>query len=135
VSNAELVARRWLRIDAFYCAAAGGLALALCVPLAHLFNIPLEAVVGVGAATILWALLLAHLARRRDWRQPLWLVAAANAFASAGLAVLAALAPEAAPRLLLAAVAVEVAGFAAVQVRMLRRGQDPDDSAPARDLP
>ena len=121
VSKAEVVARRWLRIDSFYCAAAGGLALSLCVPLARLFKIPFEAVVGVGAVTIFWAWLLMRLARRRDWRQPLRWVAAANAAASAGVAILAALAPEVAPRLLLTAVAVEVAVLAAVQVRILRR--------------
>jgi len=37
------------------------------------------------------------------------------------VAILAALAPAVAPRLLLTSVAVEVAAFAAIQLRMLRR--------------
>ena len=120
MSKSELVARRWLRLDAFYCASAGVLALALCVPLARLFEIPFVLVAGIGLATTLWAWVLARLARREHWREPLRLVAAANAAASAGVAVLAARAPAVAPRLLLIAVAVEVAVFAAVQFRVLR---------------
>jgi hypothetical protein len=120
VSENEVAARRWLRLDAFYCAAAGALALALCLPLARLFDTPLALMVGIGVATTFWAWLLLRLAQREHWRQPLRLVAAANAAASAGVAVLAALAPTAAPRLLLSAVAVEVAAFAGVQFRILR---------------
>jgi predicted permease len=123
VSKSELVARRWLRLDAFYCALAGVLALALCVPLARLFEIPFALVAGIGIATTFWAWVLTRLARRERWRQPLQLVAATNAAASAGVAVLAALTPAAAPRLLLIAVAVEVAAFAAVQLRVLRHAR------------
>ena len=126
VSATELVARRWLRLDAFYCAAAGVLALSLCVPLGHLYAIPFELIAGIGAATIVWGWFLKRLAQRQDWRQPLQLVAAANAAASAGLAALAAMAPAAAPRLLLIAVAIEVAAFAAGQLRMLRRTRGGD---------
>jgi len=113
-----------LRLDAFYCAAAGALALSLCLPLARLFDIPAEVVAGIGVATVFWAWLLMRLAGREHRRQPLQLVAAANAAASAGVAVLAALSPAAASRLLLTAVAVEVAAFGAVQLRTLRRGRD-----------
>jgi hypothetical protein len=124
MSKSELVARRWLRLDAFYCAAAGVLALSLCVPLARLFDIPFAVVAGIGAATTLWAWLLLRFAQREHWRQPLQLVAAANAVASAGVAGLAVLTPAAAPRLLLIAVAGEVAAFAAVQFRVLRHARD-----------
>jgi hypothetical protein len=120
-SKSELIARRWLRLDALYCAAGGVLALSLCVPLARLFDVPFALVTGIGAATTFWAWLLLRFAKREHWRQPLRLVAAANAAASAGVAVLVALTPAAAPRLLLLAVAVEVAAFAAVQIRVLRR--------------
>jgi hypothetical protein len=120
VSKSELAACRWLRLDAFYCAAAGVLALSLCSPLARLFDVPAEVVAGIGVATISWAWLLMRLAGRERWRQPLQLVAAANVAASAGVAVLAVVAPATAPRLLLTAVAVEVAAFGAVQLRTLR---------------
>jgi hypothetical protein len=125
VPETEVVARRWLRLDAVYCGAAGVITLALCVPLARLFEIPEELTAGIGAATLCWAWLLTRLAGRRDWRQPLRLVATANAAASAGAAGLAALAPDVPARLLLLAVAAEVAAFAAVQLRTLRRAGEP----------
>jgi predicted permease len=112
-----------LRLDAFYCAAAGAIALSLSGPLARLFDVPLAIVAAVGVATVFWAWLLMRLARRQNWRQPLRLVAAANAIASIGVGVLAALAPAAAARLLLIVVAAEVAAFATVQLRMLRRAE------------
>ena len=117
----ELLARRLLRFDAFYCAAAGAIALAACLPLARLFHVPAAAIAGVGTVTVVWAWLLARLARRRDWRQPLAVVTGANAGASAAVAALAAVERALAGRLLLAAVAVEVAAFTAVQLRTLRR--------------
>jgi hypothetical protein len=123
MSRTALLARRWLRLDAFYCAAAGVIALLLSGPLARLFGIPLAIVAGIGVATVVWAWLLLRLARSQNWQQPLRLVAAANAAASTGVGVLAALAPAAAARLLLAAVAAEVAAFATVQLRMLRRAE------------
>jgi len=119
--SSELLARRLLRLDAFYCAGAGLIALAASVPLAGLFDVPTAAVAGVGAGTVAWAWVLAGLARRRDWRQPLAAVTAANVGAAAVVAALAAVAPALAARLLLAAVAVEVAAFAAIQLRTLRR--------------
>jgi O-antigen/teichoic acid export membrane protein len=115
-----------LRIDALYCAGGGVVALALCLPLARFFGVPAEAVAAIAVATVVWAWLLLRLAARRDWRTPLQLIAAANAAASAAVAVLAALAPAVAPRLLLIAVAAEVAAFAAVQFRLLRHARDHD---------
>jgi hypothetical protein len=94
VSSTELLARRWLRLDAFYCAAAGVIALLLSGPLARLFDIPLAIVAGIGAAAVVWAWFLMRLARLQNWRQPLRLVAAANAAASMGVGVLAAFAPQ-----------------------------------------
>jgi hypothetical protein len=117
----ELRARRWLLLDAVYCGGAGLLALALALPLGHLFHIPFSIVAAAGIATIAWSLILLRLARRPTWREPLRVVAAANAAASVGVAVLVVFAPAVAPRLLLAAVSLEVAAFAVVQARMLRR--------------
>jgi hypothetical protein len=119
--SGELRARRWLRLDALYCAVAGALALVLSAPLARLFHLPVALPAGIGAATLVWAVLLMRFARGETWRHPLAAVATANVVASAGLAVLAAFAPAAAGRLLLIAVAAEVAAFAAVQMRLLFR--------------
>jgi O-antigen/teichoic acid export membrane protein len=124
VSDTESVARRWLRFDAVYCGAAGVITLALCVPFTRWFEIPLALTAGIGAAVLAWAWLLTRLARRPDWRQPLRLVAGANAVASVGVAGLATLAPDVPARLLLIAVAAEVAAFAAVQLRTLRRADE-----------
>jgi hypothetical protein len=57
--------------------------------------------------------------RSADLRQPLRLVAAVNAAASIAVAVLAAVEPARAARLLLIAVAIEVAAFAVAQLRLL----------------
>ena len=114
-------ARRSLRADAAYCAGAGLIALALSGPLARWFHIDPLVVAGLGAATLVWAWLLTRLARRIGWREPLRLVAAVNALATIALGVVAALAPGAGSRLLLAAVALEVAAFAVVQLATLLR--------------
>ena len=112
-------ARRWLRLDAVYCGGAAVIAIALAEPLARLLHVSAPVVAAAGAATAAWALLLVALARRSDLRQPLQVVAAANAAASIAVALLAAVEPVRAARLLLVAVAVEVAAFAAVQLRLL----------------
>jgi hypothetical protein len=116
----ELRARRWLRLDAVYCGAVAILALALAAPFGRLFHVPWVVVAAVGAATFVWACLLAMLSRRPAWRQPTTIVCAANAAASVGVAALAVISPAAASQLLLGAVAVEVAAFAIVQIRVLR---------------
>jgi hypothetical protein len=121
VSTTERRARTWLRLDAAYCAGAGVLALALARPLSSLLHVPAAALVAIGLATVVWAALLAALARLAEWRQPLRLVAAANAVASVAVGLVAAFTPTDAGRLLLAAVAVEVAAFAGVQLRLLGR--------------
>jgi hypothetical protein len=113
----ERRARRSLLLDAAYCAVAGILALALAEPLGRLFDVPGLVPAAMGAATLVWAAALTAVARRAGWRRATALVAVANVAASVGVGVLAYLSPGLAARLLLAAVAVEVAGFAAVQTR------------------
>lgn len=116
-----LRARRWLRLDAVYCAGAGVIVLALAVPLGRLFHIPPWLAAVIGGATLVWAFLVARLASRGDWRRSVRLVARANAAASLGLLALGVVAPSVAASLLLVAVAVEVAAFAVVQARTLSR--------------
>jgi hypothetical protein len=116
----ELRARRWLRLDAVYCAAAGLLALVLARPLGDLFDVPAVAVAALGVATLVWASLLALLARRDEWRAPVVVVGMANALVAAVVAASAVVAAATVARLLLVAVALEVGAFAAVQLRLLQ---------------
>jgi len=119
--SGERLARRLLRFDAAYCAGAGAIAVALCVPLARLFHIPVAVPAAAGAATLVWALLLVRLAGGDAWRGAVARVAGANVVAAAALGALAIVAPMLAGQLLLAAVAVEVAAFGAGQIAALRR--------------
>jgi hypothetical protein len=116
----ESRARCCLQLDAVYCAAAGLLALGLAAPLGGLFGIPRALVTASGVVTILWAVALALLARREQWRSPLALVGGANALAASGIAVAAFVVAGTGARALLVAVAFEVAAFAAIQVGLLR---------------
>ena len=119
--TSELLGRRLLLLDAVYCAAAGALAIVAFGPLAELLAAPEHLLVAAGAAAIAWALVLRHLARRSQWRAPVAAVAAANLAAAVAIAALAFATPRLAGQLVLAAVAVEVAAFAAGQLRALRR--------------
>lgn len=116
----ERRARRWLRLDALYCVAAGVLTLTLAAPLGRLFHVAPELAAGAGAAAVVWGVLLARFATRLTWRVPLALVATANATASAALVGLAIVAPGPAAHVVLVAVALEVAAFASIQLRILR---------------
>ena len=119
--SGETLGRRLLRLDAGYCAGAGVIALALHGPLARLFDAPSAVLVALGAATVLWALLVVHLARLATWRRAVASVAGANVVGAAVLGVLAGAAPATAAKVLLAAVALEVTAFAAAQAVALRR--------------
>ena len=55
MTRLEADARRWLRRDAAYCAVAGLIMLVLAEPIGRLFDVPFAAVVGIGAATLVWA--------------------------------------------------------------------------------
>ena len=115
----ETLGRRLLRLDAAYCAAAG--LIAVFAPLSELLAAPHALLVVGGAVAVAWALLLHRLARRTHWRTPLVVVAAANVLAAGAIAALAFATPQLAGQLLLAAVAIEVAAFAAGQLTALRR--------------
>jgi multisubunit Na+/H+ antiporter MnhF subunit len=117
----ETLGRRSLALDAVYCAVAGLIAIVAFDPLAELLGAPEALLVAAGFATIVWALLVHRLARAADWRRPVVAVAAANVVAALGLAALALVTPRLAGQLLLAAVAIEVAAFAASQLVALRR--------------
>jgi hypothetical protein len=120
VDRQRFRARRWLRLDALYCAGAGVIAVALCVPLGRLFHVPPALAAELGLGTLVWAVLLARLARRRDWRRSTRVVSGANVAGSLGLVALAVAAPTTLARVLLLAVAAEVATFAVAQARTLR---------------
>jgi hypothetical protein len=112
-------ARRWLQLDAVYCGGAALIALALAEPLGRFFHVSTLLLVAIGAVTACWALVLVGLTRTSDLRQPLRLVAVINAGAAIAVAVLAAVEPARAARLLLIAVAIEVSAFAVAQIRLL----------------
>jgi hypothetical protein len=119
--SGELLGRRLLRLDAGYCAGAGLISIGLFAPLARLLDAPTGAPLAAGAATLAWAIVLMRLARRADWRPSVAGVAAANALAATAIGAVALFTPATGGRLLLAAVAVEVAGFAVGQAASLRR--------------
>jgi hypothetical protein len=119
--SGEALGRRLLRLDAVYCAGAGLILVALFLPLARLFHVPPAIPLAAGVATIGWALVVRRLAGLPAWRPTVARIAAANALAALALVALAALSPALAARLLLAAVAVEVAAFAGGQLAALVR--------------
>src|SRR3954463_1147124 len=119
--SGEALGRRLLRLDAIYCAGAGLILVALFLPLARLFHVPPALPLVAGIGTIGWALVVHRVARAPAWRPTVARIAAANAVAAVALVALAALSPVLATRLLLAAVAIEVAAFAAGQAAALRR--------------
>jgi hypothetical protein len=119
--SGDALARRLLRLDAAYCAAAGALAIVVSAPLSRLFDAPRPVLVGVGSAAIAWSLVLVRLAGGRTWRGPVVTVAAANVIGAAAIVTLAGFAPALAARLLLVAVAAEVSAFAVGQLVALRR--------------
>ena len=119
--SGEELGRRLLRLDAVYCAGAGAIALVLFSPLARLLDAPAPLLAALGILTVGWAWVLLRLAARSDWRRVLTAVASANGLAAAAVLALGMLVPGTTGRLLLAAVAVEVAALAAGQIAALRR--------------
>ena len=120
--SGEALGRGLLRVDAAYCAATGLILIAAVAPLSEILAAPQALLVLGGVAAVAWALVLRQLARRARWRAPVAVVASANLLATAAIAALALATPRLAGQLLLAAVAVEVAAFAAGQAVALRRG-------------
>ena len=108
-----------MQLDAAYCGGGALIALALAEPLGRFFHVSTFFVIAIGAVTACWAFVLVWLTRRGDLRRPLRLVAIANAGAAIAVAALAAVEPARAARLLLIALAIEVAAFAVAQIRLL----------------
>ena len=113
--------RLTLRLDAGYCAVAAGCLVVLAKPLAEAFNVAAVVIVGLSGATAGWALLLRSAARAENVRPWLVVVFLANVTAAACIATLASARQADAVAFLLAAVAIEVAGFAAAQALALVR--------------
>ena len=117
----ERLARRSLRADALYCAVAGMSAIGARRRLAEVLGVPRPAVAGAGAATLVWAGVVAALARAAHWRRATTTVAAANTVASAALGAGALAHDRRGARVLLGALSCEVAAFGVSQVAALRR--------------
>ena len=115
----ERLARRLLRLDAAYCAGAGLIAIALFAPLASLLGAPRAVLVHLGLV-IVWACVLALLARGASWRIATTTVGVLNLGAGLAIGALAVLSAATAARVLLAAVAVEITAFAAGQFLAVR---------------
>ena len=116
----ERLARRLLRLDAAYCAGAGLIAIALFAPLASLLGAPRPVLVASGLIAIVWACVLALLARGASWRIAATTVGVLNLGAGVAIGALAVLSAATAARVLLAAVAVEITAFAAGQFLAVR---------------
>ncbi len=109
-----------LRIDSAYCALTAFIVAAFAVPLARQLAVPVALIVVVAVATGGWAFVLYRVAARASLRGWLWRVMVANVLAAVLIGALAVVRPLDAIAVLLAAVAVEVAGFAASQALALR---------------
>jgi hypothetical protein len=116
----EQLARRLLRLDAAYCAGAGLVAIALFGPLGSLLGAPRAVLVVSSLIAIVWSRVLALLARGASWRIATTTVGVLNLGAAVAIGALAVLSAATAARVLLAAVAVEVAAFAAGQFVAVR---------------
>ena len=108
-------------MDAAYCAIAAVLLLGFADPLAKALSAPSPLVVAAAVGTAMWALLLSAVAYRADLRPWLVRVLAANLVAACLVAALAVVRPFDGLSVLLIAVSVEVATFAAVQAIAVRR--------------
>lgn len=118
--DAETLGRRSLVLDAAYCALAGSIAVGRRRPLGAAFGVSPVLVGAAGGVTVAWSGLVASVLGGPQWRNPVRAVATANTLAAAGLLVAAARHRRPRARVLLGAVGIEVAGFAASQVFALR---------------
>ena len=116
----EHLARQSLRWDAGYCIVMGAVAAVLFAPLASALDAPKFLVALGGLATVAWGAFVARLAGASSWRNVTVLVVAANVAAAGALAAVGLIAEvEPAVRVVLLGVAVQVAGFAAIQAHAL----------------
>ena len=119
--DAEHSGRLSLEMDAAYCAVVGGIVSLGARRLGTLLELQVPAVLGAGAATVAWAGLVSRLSTAENWRRGVGLVATANLFAASGLGAVAARQRSLSGRLILAAVATDVATFAVWQAIALRK--------------
>jgi hypothetical protein len=119
--DGQRLGRISLTADAAYCAVAALCLLVFAGPLSDALSVPTIGVALAALATAAWAVLLRLAARRAPLRPWLVRVLVANVMAAVVIGALAVIRPLDAFSLLLAAVAVEVAAFAASQVIALRR--------------
>jgi hypothetical protein len=119
--DGQRLGRIALTADAAYCAVAALGVLVFARPLADALAVPIIDVTLAAFGTAAWAVSLRLVARRTVLRPWLVLVLAANVVAASAILALVAARPPDGFSLLLAAVAVEVAAFAASQAVALRR--------------
>lgn len=119
--DAERSGRRSLVLDAAYCGLTGSILVATRRRLATVLGVPAAFLGTAGAVTVGWAALVWRLSGRQEWRRPVGVVASANAIAAAGLLLAAVRHEHRSAKILLAAVATEVAGFSVAQSLALRR--------------
>ena len=110
-----------LGLDAGYCGLAAVCLLAFAEPLGDVFDVTTALILGLAGATAGWALLLTFAALADNVKPWLLVVLLINCAAAGLIAALATARQSDAVTLLLFAVAVEVAGFAAAQAVALRQ--------------
>lgn len=110
-----------LRADAAYCAVTSACLAVFTGPASGAVGLPVWTVLAVAAGTAVWAFSLARAARGAQLRPWLVRVLTANIVAAVSIAGLAVTRPRDAVSVLLLAVALEVAAFAASQAVALRR--------------
>lgn len=95
------------------------------IPLAGALDAPRPIVALGGIVGVIWAGFVAIFSRVPSWRTATALVAVANAAAASALIAVVALTQGPPARtVLLSGLAIQVLGFAAVQIRALRGGDD-----------
>jgi hypothetical protein len=119
--DGQRLGRIVLTTDAAYCAVAALGVLVFAGPLSGALAVPITVVMLAALGTAAWAVCLRVFARRAVVRPWLVRVLVANVLAASAIVALVATRPLDGLSILLAAVAVEVAGFAVCQALVLRR--------------
>jgi len=118
VAGREESARRALRWDAAYCTVAGVIIAAFATSIEHGLEVSAWIVAATGVGAVMWAGVLAGLARHDRWRRSTAVAAAANGAGALAIAVWA-VANGGTAGLLLGLLAAQLAAFGVIQAWML----------------